>query len=447
MTHENTREISLDMVIKILEKKEFSHIVVREALSEITDRQDKKFITRVVMGTVEKAITLDYIIDAYSSVKTTKMKPLIRNLLRISVYQIFYMDSVPDSAVCNEAVKLAKKRKFVNLSRFINGVLRNISRSKQDFVFPDENRSYGMSIKYSCPEWIVKKIVKDYGMERCKRILEGDTEKSGITVRVNTSIESVEKTVELLQEQSINVSNALYYKNGLILHDVDNLENVMAFSKGMITAQDESSMLVGSVAAPQLNDYIVDVCAAPGGKSIHAADLLKGTGYVDSRDLTDYKVSLINENIERTGFKNIHAKVADAREKDEEICRKADIVIADVPCSGLGVLNKKADIKYSVTEQSLRELEHLQRKIITTVQDYVKPGGILIYSTCTINPAENIRNVNWIIQNYDFTLENIDPYIPESLQNDDTQKGYLQLLQGVHNCDGFFIARLRRGKN
>ena len=177
------------------------------------------------------------------------------------------------------------------------------------------------------------------------------------------------------------------------------------------------------------------------------ADLLKGTGKVYSRDVSEYKVNLINQNIKRSGFSNIEAGVFDATVSDESMFEKADVLIADVPCSGLGVFNKKSDIKYKITEESLEELRLLQRRIIENVHKYVKPGGVMIYSTCTINQEENIENVNWITKNFDFRLESIDEYIPEKLRNEDTKKGFLQLIQGVHQCDGFFIARLRRGKN
>lgn len=447
MSRINTRVISVDMIIDIMENNGLSHIVLREGLKDIEDKQDRSFITRLVMGTVEKAITLDYIIDKFSKIKTKKMKPLIRNLLRMSVYQIVYMDSIPESAVCNEAVKIVKKRKFVNLSGFVNGVLRNIAREYKQISYPDENSIKGISIKYSCPEWIVSKFIQDYGVDNCKLILSDNQEKSGITVRVNTSKMSVSEVKSSLDNQGVTVTKGNYLDEAFVLKDIDNIEVLEAFGKGYIQPQDESSMLVGRIADVKDGDYVIDVCSAPGGKSIHIADILNGTGSVDSRDVSEYKVNLIKENIDRTGFKNISAKVWDATVSDEKSYDKADVVIADVPCSGLGVLNSKGDIKYHLTEEGLNELENLQRDILKTVSNYVKPGGTLIYSTCTINPGENIKNTKWFVENFDFTLENIDEFLPEVLRNEDTKKGYLQLIQGIDKCDGFYIARLRRGKN
>lgn len=447
MSQINTRVIAVDMVIDIMENKSLSHIVLREGLKDIIDKQDRSFITRLVMGTVERAITIDYIIDKYSKIKVRKMKPLIRNLLRISVYQIVYMESVPDSAVCNEAVKIAKKRKFTNLAGFINGVLRNVARDYDKISYPDEDTIEGIVIKYSCPEWIVKKFIKDYGIENCKKILSDNQDKSGVTIRVNTSKTTVSEVIKSLEKQSVKVVRGNYYDNALVLKDIDNIEMLECFKNGYIQPQDESSMLVGKIADVKQGDYVIDVCSAPGGKSIHIADLLNGTGYVDSRDVSEYKVNLINENINRIGFSNISAKVLNATVYDTDSENKADVVIADVPCSGLGVLNNKGDIKYHITTEGMYELEELQRNILKTVSAYVKPGGTLIYSTCTINPRENIENTKWFVDNFDFELESIDEYLPEILRNKDTKMGYLQLIQGIDKCDGFYIARLRRGKN
>ena len=203
-------------------------------------------------------------------------------------------------------------------------------------------------------------------------------------------------------------------------------------------------MLAAEIAAPGWGSYCIDVCAAPGGKSLHLADMLRGSGYVEARDVTDYKVKLMQENIERIGNINMSAVLMDATVFDAESVEKADILIADVPCSGLGVMGKKADIKYKMTPAKQTEIVKLQRKILDTVQAYVKKGGVLIYSTCTIAAAENQYNVKWFLENYPFRLESIEPYLCDELKGKTTKAGYLQLLPGVNESDGFFIARLKR---
>jgi 16S rRNA (cytosine967-C5)-methyltransferase len=219
---------------------------------------------------------------------------------------------------------------------------------------------------------------------------------------------------------------------------------VEAFKKGWFTVQDVSSMLVAEIAAPKWGDNCIDVCAAPGGKSLHLADKLAGSGHVEARDVTDYKVQLMKENIERIGTINMDARLMDATVFDPDSVEKADILIADVPCSGLGVIGKKSDIKYKMTPAKQAEIVKLQRKILDTVQSYVKKGGVLIYSTCTIAPPENQYNLKWFLENYPFRLESIDPYLCDDLKGKTTQAGYLQLLPGVNESDGFFIARLKR---
>ena len=215
------------------------------------------------------------------------------------------------------------------------------------------------------------------------------------------------------------------------------------FANGRLIAQDVSSMLVGEIAGFAGNEKVLDICAAPGGKSMHAADLVKD-GCVEARDVSDYKTSLICENAKRLDQRNIVTKTWDATILDPDAIGKFDVVLADVPCSGLGVMGRKRDIKYRVTPQSLQELTMLQRCIMDTVWQYVKPGGTMIYSTCTIHRAENEEMVEYLTSEYPFVTESLDDYLPVCLRSDTTGKGYLQLLPGIHECDGFFIARLKR---
>jgi 16S rRNA (cytosine967-C5)-methyltransferase len=223
-----------------------------------------------------------------------------------------------------------------------------------------------------------------------------------------------------------------------------------SFQKGYFQVQDESSMMVGQIAGIKAGDYIIDVCSAPGGKTLHAADLLlkaggeKNPGHVDARDKTEKKVSLIEQNLERIGYQNVSVKVFDALVPDDSVIEKADIIIADLPCSGLGVIGKKPDIKYNMTKEMMSELAKLQREILTVVVSYLKPGGVLIYSTCTINSDENEDNVRFITDSLKLQPESIDTYLPEKLQCETSKQGYLQLLPNKSGVDGFFISRFRK---
>ena len=374
------------------------------------------------------------------------MKPPIREILRSAVYQLRYMDSVPDSAVCNEAVKLTQRKGFYNLKPFVNGVLRTIAREMDQVKFPsrEENLVRSLSVEYSMPEQLVERWLEAYGEETTEKILKDFLEEKPLTVRCRTYLNSQEAIVKSLTDQGVKVEPAPYLPYACHISGFDHILALDAFINGKILVQDVSSMLVAEAADPQKGDYVIDVCAAPGGKSLHVGDKMEGFGTVDARDVSQYKVNLIEENIRRTNSINVQAKVQDATIFDQESELLADIVLADVPCSGYGVIGKKPDIKYRVTPQKQEEIVILQRTILDRAANYVKPRGTLIFSTCTIAKEENEENMMWFLQNYPFKLESLDPCLPEELHSETTALGYLQLLPGVHKTDGFFIAKFRR---
>ncbi len=446
----NLRAVVLDCLMQITEEEAYSHIVLREVLEkyQYLDKRDRAFISRVTEGTIENLLQLDYIIESFSKVPVYNMKPLIRNLLRMSVYQLRYMDSVPDSAVVNEAVKLAQKRGFYNLKGFVNGVLRAAARGMDSIEWPkaSEDPLRYLSVTYSIPVWLLEKWLDQFDFETVEKICASFGKDRGTTVRCDFSKASKEEIILSLESQNITVKQHPYLDYALILSDYNYIKAVTAFKKGWIYVQDVSSMLAAEAAAPNWGDYCIDVCAAPGGKSLHLASKLKGSGYVEARDISERKVALMQENIEREGAINMRAIVMDATKTDEESIGRADIVLADVPCSGLGVIGKKQDIKYKMTPARQEEIIRLQRRILHVASEYVKPGGVLIYSTCTIGADENQKNLQWFLQYFPFRLESIDSYIPEQLRSRTTKGGYIQLLPGVHETDGFFIARLRRAE-
>lgn len=441
----NEREIVLAVLLEITEHGVYSHIALKNVLDkyQYLDKKERAFITRVTDGTLEHMIELDYILNQFSKVKVRKMKPVIRAILRSGVYQLYYMDTVPDSAVCNEAVKLAVKKGFGSLKGFVNGVLRNVARNRETIRWPEDPLE-ALSVKYSMPKWIIELWQKEYDPQTIETMLADFQKEKPVTIRCNTSRISTEKLEEMFEEQGIFFERHPYLPYAYKISRYDHLGELEGFWQGLFTVQDISSMLVASIAAPDKDAYVIDVCAAPGGKAIHMADLLCGTGQVEARDLTEYKVGLIQENIDRMQFENIVAKQMDATKLVEESIEKADVVIADLPCSGLGVLGKKTDLKYKTEKEQVEQLAALQRQILDTVWKYVKSNGALIYSTCTITPQENMENVNWFLKNHkEFVLEPMEPYLCEALQAQ-VKSGCLQLLPGVHDSDGFFIAKFRR---
>jgi len=445
----NIRELATDVLLEILEKDKFSHLVLRDVLQkyDYLDGRDKAFLKRLAEGTLERKLQLDYVLNQFSKISVTKMKPFIRTLLRMSVYQLLFMDNIPDSAICNEAVKLCKKRSFHNLQGFVNGVLRNIARNKGKIVYPSEkqNRAEAFSIRYSMPVWLVEKFLKEHGEEATQKMLEGFLEATPVTVRLREQLsgEQEEILIGQWQKTGVQVTRHPYLPYAYRLTQVEGLWGLAGFGEGLLTVQDASSMLVCEAAGIAPGDKVIDVCAAPGGKAVHAADKLAGTGLVSARDLTEYKVSLIRDNIDRMHLTNCEALVWDACKLRAEDVETADVVLADLPCSGLGIMGKKKDIRYHASKQGLDELALLQREILSCVYQYVKPGGVLIYSTCTINPAENEENVSWFTSQYPFETESMEAYLPNALKKEE-KGGMLQLLPGIHETDGFFIARLKR---
>lgn len=445
----NERELVLGILLEVIEKGRYSHIVLQEVLGkyQYLDKKERAFITRVTEGTLEHMIELDAILDQFSKVKVKKMKPVIRNILRSAVYQLKYMDTVPDSAVCNEAVKLTAKKGFGNLRGFVNGVLRNTARNLDQVQYPADPLER-MSVEYSMPVWILKMWLPVFGRDITEKMLKSFQEEMPLTIRAawqkagETGREELKRSLEA---EGMQVEPHPYLPYAFSVTGFDYLGELESFRKGWFAVQDVSSMLVCEIADPKPGNIVFDVCAAPGGKALHMAEKLQDTGMVEARDLTAHKVEWMQENIERMGLANIRAVQQDARVLQEASLEKADIVLADLPCSGLGVLGKKTDLKYKISEERLDELVKLQREILAVVQRYVKPGGKLVYSTCTVNPAENIENVHWFLEQYPaYSLKDIRENLCEALKKEVQESGCLQLIPGIHKSDGFFIACLQR---
>ena len=444
------RELVFGILLEVTEEGEYSHIVLRRTLEkyQYMEKKERAFITRVTEGTLEHLIEIDYILDCFSKVKVKKMKPVIRAILRSAVYQLKYMDSIPDAAVCNEAVKLAVKKGFANLKGFVNGVLRNVARNIDKVEYPKEG-TRAFSVKYSMPEWILDMWSRDIDTATIEKIAASFQREIPVTIRCNQEKVSPSMLKEALMKEGVHVKEHPYLPYAFRISGYDHLKNLDCFCKGWFLVQDISSMLAVEAARVKRNDRILDVCAAPGGKALHMAEKLCNTGFVEARDLTEYKVGLIEENIARMELENIHAVCRDATVPDEAWKEKADIVLADLPCSGLGVFGKKPDLKYRVKEEDLKELAGLQRKILENAQAMVKKGGTLLYSTCTIDPMENEENVHWFLKKYpQFSLNSIREKLCPQLAESVEEEGCIQLLPGIHCSDGFFIARLKKnGEN
>lgn len=466
----NERELVLGVLMETVENGQYSHIVLRDVLAkyQYLSRQERAFITRVSEGTLEHLIEIDYILDQFSKVKVKKMKPVIRNLLRSAVYQLKYMDSVPDRAVCSESVKLAVKKGFSGLKGYVNGVLRSVARGLEEITYPSEG-TRALSVRYSCPEWIIELWKQSFDEDVVETMLADSQREKPVTVRCCLNRRPPEAFAAVMEKEGVKAEPHPYLPYAFSLSGYDYLDSLDSFREGLFMVQDVSSMLVGELADPQPGDRVIDVCAAPGGKALHiaeklyvkekqckekapAGDAVMGEsaplrGHVEARDLTEYKTDLIRENIGRSGLPNISAVRMDASVPNPASAGSADIVIADLPCSGLGVLGRKTDLKYKASPEGIQSLVELQRKILSCAKEYVRPGGALIYSTCTINPAENMDNVHWLLeQDPEFSLDDISGRLCPGLRDSVAEKGCIQLLPGVHQSDGFFIARFVKRK-
>jgi len=448
VTKTNPREIAILVLAEVMENEAYSNISLREKLSKYSDLTplDKAFITEIVHGTIRYLITIDYIINQYSKTKINKMKPLILNILRCGVYQIIFMTKVPSFAACNESVEIAKRRGLRGLSGFVNGVLRNIARNSKAISYPNPYKDFSMylSVYYSYPKWLIDYWLDTYSPQFVEDLCRGSNKSPVVSIRCNTLKTNKEDLMKTLSKEDVVVYDGVYSKEALGISKTSAINELPSFKQGLFQVQDESSMLVGHILNPKPRDNILDVCSAPGGKATHCGELMKNEGIIFARDIHEHKLDLIKSSAQRLGISIIKTQLKDATQLDDTMVSKMDRVLIDAPCLGLGIIRKKPDIKYKKTPKDLEDLIVVQRQILSTCSKYVNVGGILVYSTCTISKRENIENIDWFTRNFDFELEDIDPYLPETLRSETSKKGYIQLYPHIHNIDGFFIARLRR---
>lgn len=419
----------MELIHGVLEQGKFSHLVLADTWKTYPgiDKTKRAFITRLTEGTIEKKITIDYVISKYSKTKIDKLKPYIRTILRMGIYQILFME-VPDSAACNESVKLAIKKGYSGLKGFVNGLLRTVVREKDSIEYP--KGMLGLSIQSSMPLWIVEHFCTSYGEEKAREILKAfEHQGSDLCVRFHTTFASKDIICSMLEEDGVVVKAHPLGHDAYLLSNVSSITSLQAFKKGYIQIQDFSAMMAVELGKEYLKPgmNVIDVCAAPGGKSLQAADYMHNEGCIISRDVSETKTRLIRENCLRSGFECIKEEVWDATKLDETKREWADFVIADLPCSGLGIVAKKPDIKYNVSVQSLKDLALLQREILSVVQLYPKQNGYLLYSTCTMNPAENEENSRWFEATFPYRCIAEKQFFPQN---------------GL--CDGFYAALFQK---
>ena len=436
------RKTALETLIQIEKNNVPSHLVIKDVLDkyDYLSRSEKALISTIVKGTIERRIELDYVCDLFSKTPHNKMKLPIRIIMEMGIYQILYMKSY-DTLAVNTSVELARKKGFQSLSGFVNAVLRNVVRNKDSISYPEKGDKNYLSVKYSMPENLVDLLVSQYGSEVTEKMLKGSLESDGIRIRIaeNLTKEEKEKVIKELTDKGADIKAVEGLDNLYNVKGMGNISELISFTEGKIYVQDVGSYLL--VKNVPYGEKILDTCAAPGGKSIFLAQRYNDAS-ITACDISEDKISRIEENIERCGLKNIEVRLSDATVFDPDLKEAFDVVVADVPCSGLGVMGKKQDIKYRLSDESLESLYELQEKIISNVSGYVKKDGYLCYSTCTVNKKENEERVEKFLSSHDFEYTELE-FVPDAFK-ERAKKGYLSLMQGIDDSDGFFIAVLKR---
>lgn len=436
------RKLALEALYKIDKEEAYSNIVLDELLNKnrnVLSNKDINFISELVYGVTTWKLTLDTIIQKYSKIKIKKISPWVINILRMGAYQIVFLDKVPKSAAVNESVNLCKKYGGKSVG-FVNAILRKVEKFDYLELFEIKNDIEKISKTNSMPEWIVKELNNEFNAEKVNEICKNSNLKPKITIRVNNLKTTRNELKKSLQSKEIEVEDGIL-EDFLYLKNVKNITNLDEYKKGLFTMQDESAGLTALVLNPKEGESILDCCSAPGGKTTYIAELMNNNGNIKAWDLYKHRLDKVQENSKRLGIDIIKTEENDATVLKEEYIEKFDKILIDAPCLGLGVIKRKPDIKWQRKFEDVEEISKIQEKILNTCSKYLKKGGILVYSTCSIIQSENEKIVENFLKSESFELEEINNVNIENLKNKITKKGIIKLYPS-ENMDGFFISKL-----
>ncbi|MCI7758577.1 MAG: 16S rRNA (cytosine(967)-C(5))-methyltransferase RsmB [[Eubacterium] saphenum] len=437
----DARLTAVKLLLKMESRASYSNILLDSALSEqgLSERE-KAFAAALFYGVTERRLTLDYIIEQNSRIPFRKLEKEAVAVLRAGFYQLLYMPSVPESAAVNESVKLCRKLKAFGAEGFVNGMLRSFIRNGKQISFEGLDEVKTLSLKYSCPEWIAAKWLREYGEENAIKAMEASLGAPPLYARVNSTKVTDDELVNLLKKEGVKAERNPRLNGCIRLEKAGEIEQLEAFKAGLFHIQDVSSQLCCLTLRPIVNETVIDICAAPGGKTFTLAELMGNNGRVLSLDLYDGRVNLIAQGAKRLGLRIVEAKQNNAVKFSEEL-PQADRVLCDVPCSGLGVIRRKPEIKYK-SEEEFEELPRLQRAILEVSSRYVKEGGTLVYSTCTLSRAENDEVARDFAENHPEFSPIVQTIPYEGAENNSMRTFFPEKDGG----DGFFTAAFRRIK-
>ena len=420
----NIRKLALQAIERIIYKGGYANIVINEYLTKYElDDNDRRLFTKVVLGTVEKRITLAYYLEPFLK---KKQKPVINCLLLMSVYQLVYLN-IPDHVVVNESVKIANSTDRM-IGNFINAVLRNFLRNELR-THDNLDEIQKLSVEYSYPTWLVAYLLKDYDYETVTKILQTNDEVKNDAIRINTLKANYDEVIDVLNKEKIEYQISDLVNDGLIVSK--SMVNHQLFKEGKITVQDIASQMVTEITNPEENSLVIDLCSAPGGKTSHMAAWMNNTGTIYACDIHQHKIKLMEKNFKRLGVNNVKLQLIDARNVKDVVKEESfDYVVCDMPCSGLGVMGHKCDLKYNITHEAIEEIIKLQREILVSSYPLIKKGGYLTVSTCTINKSENEEQIAFLLKQF--------PDLQVEYQN--------TILPFEYNTDGFFICKLKKGE-
>ncbi|MDY7223053.1 16S rRNA (cytosine(967)-C(5))-methyltransferase RsmB [Halalkalibacterium halodurans] len=449
MAAKSVREVALETLVQIEKSQAYSNLLLNQKIKQANlEPRDIGLLTELVYGTVQRQKTLDYYIASFVAKGKRKLEDWVRILLRLSVYQLVYLDKVPPHAIIHEAVNIAKKRGHKGISGLVNGVLRSMQRQGMPPFAAIEDKVKRLAVEYSYPEWLVKRWIDQYGEEETVSICEEMLLPPKVTARVNVRKRTVEEALERLEHEGVQAKNGVLSDDAIVV-DKGTITSTRLFQDGELTIQDESSMLVARAVAPRPGERILDACAAPGGKSTHMAERMDGEGTIVSLDMHRHKVKLIEEQAKRLGLDNIKAQTLDARKAREVFADEPfDRILVDAPCSGLGVIRRKPDIKWTKREADMKAIRNVQLDILSSVANLVKPGGLLIYSTCTIDQLENEQVIAEFMEAHgEFSIDDtVLDRLPAAVQATcNIRGGMVTILPHHFGTDGFFITCLKKG--
>ena len=436
---DKTREIALKTLYKINEEEAYSNIALDEEIKQNRNKLTEKdigLISEITYGVTTWKLTLDSIIKKYSKIRLKKISPWILNILRMGIYQIIFLDKIPKSAAVNESVNLSKRYGHTSSSNFVNAILRKVDKKDYEELFQIKDDVERVSKTTSMPEWIIKELMKNNKMDKVEEICKNSNLKPKIMIRVNR-IKTTPSELKLkLDERNIEYSETKI-EEFINLKKVKNIENLDLFKEGYFTIQDLSAGLTAISLNPKPNEYVLDACSAPGGKTTHIAELMQNKGKIEAWDIHEHRVKLVQKNAKRLGIDIIKTDVQDAMKFNEKYVEKFDKILLDVPCLGIGVIKRKPDIKWQRKQEDIEKITNIQKNILQNCSKYLKPNGILVYSTCSILKDENMKIIEeFLNKNREFEKTNI-------IINQKEINGKITIMPNEEQ-DGFFICKLQK---